>query len=72
MRRRIEILLFIITLFTVTSCHTVTIKIEDVPANTPQGSQIYISGNFNNWNPADPNFVLEMNEDSSYYVDLLY
>lgn len=55
-----------------TSCQKVTIKIDSIPANTPNGTQIYIAGNFNNWNPADPNFILEYKNDSAYYVTLPY
>lgn len=36
----------------------VTIKITSIPDNTPMPSNIYIAGNFNNWNPGDPNFRL--------------
>ena len=36
----------------------VTIKVTATPANTPAGATIYVAGNFNGWNPADPNYIL--------------
>lgn len=32
---------------------TYTIIIQSLPAKTPAGSEIYLAGNFNNWNPID-------------------
>lgn len=61
----------ILVLIAFVSCKQVTVKIDSVPANTPNGSQIYIAGNFNNWNPADPNFIMEQ-KDSIYFLTLPY
>ncbi|MFY7665505.1 alpha/beta hydrolase [Flavobacterium sp.] len=36
----------------------VTLKVTATPANTPAGATIYVAGNFNGWNPADPNYIL--------------
>lgn len=36
----------------------VTINIVSVPANTPTSDDLFIAGNFNNWNPNDSNFKL--------------
>jgi hypothetical protein len=36
-----------------------TIQVGNIPANTPEGSSIYLIGDFNNWNPADSNFKLD-------------
>jgi hypothetical protein len=44
--------------------------VESIPENTPVESNIYIAGNFNNWNPSDPNFILQMNSDSIYEISL--
>jgi predicted alpha/beta superfamily hydrolase len=32
-----------------------TIRLTGLPANTPDQASIYAAGNFNNWNPSDPN-----------------
>ena len=52
------------------SCKRVTVMVDSIPGNTPKGSNVYITGNFNNWNPADANYILELEEDSNYYVTL--
>lgn len=33
-----------------------TVVLESMPANTPANSEIYLVGNFNNWNPIDHNY----------------
>ena len=30
-----------------------------LPDNTPAGDRIYLAGNFNNWNPSSPKFIME-------------
>lgn len=35
-----------------------TIKVTAIPATTPAGEPIHIAGNFQGWDPADPNSVL--------------
>ena len=36
----------------------VTINIISVPSNTPANDDLFIAGNFNNWNPNNNNFKL--------------
>jgi len=52
------------------SCHRVTIVVEDIPANTPIGEDIYIVGNFNDWNPGNINYQMVLNDDSTYSLML--
>jgi len=52
------------------SCNQVTLVIENLPENTPPDSQIHIAGNFNYWDPADPNFVMTQHENGYYYFSL--
>lgn len=47
----------------------VTVVLDKVPENTPQGDSIYIVGSFNNWNPADRNYILNK-RGGSYYITL--
>jgi hypothetical protein len=49
-------------------CYDMTIQLSGLPANTPPSENIYISGNFNNWDPGDPNYVMQLNSDSVYEV----
>ncbi len=63
-------LAIIIGLFSIVSCQQTIIRVEKVPANTPQGSQIFITGNFNLWDPGDRTYQLIQNTDSTYFVKL--
>ena len=47
-----------------------TIQIASLPANTPAGSQIYIAGNFNNWNPGNNAHKLTQNNLGTYSITL--
>lgn len=42
--------------------------VSSTPENTPHDAQIYISGNFNNWNPADPPYRLKKQLDGTYRI----
>lgn len=52
------------------SCGKVTVELNQLPPNTPEGSSIYMAGNFNFWDPGDNNFRLERNEAGKYYIEL--
>jgi hypothetical protein len=49
------------------ACKRVTVSLDKVPKNTPKGAQIFITGSFNNWNPGDPNYVMQFDEVSQQY-----
>ena len=53
-----------------TSCKRVVIKVDSIPSNTPTGQPIYITGNFNNWDPGEELYILQLAEDSNYYYTL--
>ncbi|MDJ1470874.1 hypothetical protein [Xanthocytophaga flava] len=58
-------------LIILSGCHQVTIIVKKIPPNTPPGSAIFISGNFNFWDPGDRNYALTLNpKDSTYSVVL--
>ena len=46
----------------------VSLIIDKVPAQT-SSDRIYISGNFNQWNPADPEAMLSKNSQGKYTKD---
>lgn len=52
------------------SCERMTIVVTDIPDNTPVASSIYITGNFNYWDPGDKRFQMLPLKDSLYYIDL--
>lgn len=45
-----------------------TINITSVPPSTPSGDNLFIAGNFNNWNPGNPSYVLTNNGDGTYAI----
>lgn len=47
----------------------VTLTLSSLPKNTPLDEDIYIAGNFNNWDPCDSNFKL-IKQGSSYKITL--
>ncbi|GAB2575241.1 hypothetical protein GCM10027190_26240 [Spirosoma areae] len=44
--------------------------IRQIPDNTPQDATLYIAGNFNNWNPADPFHKLTRSADGTWRVTI--
>jgi len=53
-----------------TSCYEMRVEVHHMPSNTPENADIYITGDFNNWDPGDANFILKRRSDSVYYIDL--
>jgi AraC-like DNA-binding protein len=43
-----------------------TFIVKVIPPNTPTDASIYLAGNFNNWNPADPTFKFLRQADGTY------
>lgn len=46
-----------------------TLIVEQTPSNTPSNADIFVAGNFNNWNPGNPSFKLRRYE-TIYLTDL--
>jgi len=66
----LPLLLSIASLIVLSGCYDMTIQVATLPGNTPPSEAIYISGNFNNWDPGDPNYILTRNSDSILEVSL--
>jgi hypothetical protein len=54
--------------FAVTSIGQITFRLKKLPLATPKNSNLYLAGNFNNWNPADPAFRLILQADGTYQL----
>lgn len=67
---RSNIFFLLIAILLLSGCYDLTIRIKSLPANTPPSDQIYISGNFNNWDPGDPAYMMRRNADSIWEVNL--
>ncbi|MCF7912794.1 MAG: hypothetical protein K9M99_09715 [Candidatus Cloacimonetes bacterium] len=46
-----------------------TIRIAEFPVYTPEDAPIYLTGNFNNWNPADSKYLLKKTA-GSYWIKI--
>lgn len=63
-------LFFILLALLTASCREVVLRVEGLPSNTPAEAAIFVTGDFNYWDPADQSFRLTHNEDGTYYVTL--
>lgn len=64
------IIIFALGLVLMVSCNRVVVRLESIPENTPEGQTLFVTGNFNNWDPGDENYQLTLEADSNYYVTL--
>ena len=60
----------ILVCLSLASCKRVTLVIDQVPSNTPPGTNIFIASNINLWDPGDDNFQFTKNENGKYVMDL--
>lgn len=52
------------------SCRQIILKVDKIPANTPKGAFIYVTGNFNYWNTSEQKFMLKPGQDKSLCIKL--
>ncbi|MEO6286314.1 MAG: helix-turn-helix domain-containing protein [Dyadobacter sp.] len=45
--------------------------VNKLPANTPKDAILYITGNFNNWNPADESYRLQRQIDNTFRISVV-
>ena len=57
-------------IITLSSCYKMRVEVHHIPSNTPENADIYITGDFNNWDPGDEKYILKKFVDSIYFVDL--
>ncbi|RLD85515.1 MAG: hypothetical protein DRJ07_02855 [Bacteroidetes bacterium] len=70
-KKHTKIILFILATFLIlSSCKQIVVKVEKIPKNTPEGADLYITGNFNLWDPGDESYRLKQNPDSTYIIKL--
>lgn len=67
MRKLFTLLVFYISFI---GWSQVTIKLASIPQNTPKEDKIYVTGNFNAWNPEDSNFQLKKNNDGVHEITI--
>lgn len=47
-----------------------TIIVDEIPANTPEDPQIFIAGDFQGWDPGNPEYLLEEQFDGSFLIEI--
>jgi AraC-like DNA-binding protein len=62
--------LYLFLLFTFTAFTQIRFEVNKIPANTPPNATIFITGTFNNWQPADSSYQLKKATNGSYFVVL--
>jgi hypothetical protein len=60
----------LVMMVTTTSCFRQQVIINQIPLNTPPGSSIFITGNFNNWDPGDNRFRMQQDSAGRYVISL--
>ena len=64
------IYLLVVILWTSITYAQLSITVTSIPPTTPPGSDIYIAGNFNNWNPGEMAYKLTEGTPGSYYISI--
>jgi predicted alpha/beta superfamily hydrolase len=47
-----------------------TLKVTDIPENTPTDASIYAAGTFNGWDSGDPDYILTDNLDGTFEITI--
>ncbi|HRO71623.1 MAG TPA: glycogen-binding domain-containing protein, partial [Chitinophagaceae bacterium] len=63
-------ILFSFCILTAMAQHKTTLRIKSLPAFHPSGSNIYLAGSFNGWNPQDKNFMFRRDSAGIYFIEL--
>jgi hypothetical protein len=61
-------LLFFLSLVFLFSGAQVLFIVDSLPAYTPPEDTLFIAGDFQGWNPGDPEFALEKNDDGKWFI----
>lgn len=68
-RRKLSLLL--LALFPVAlTFGQLTLRLTDIPNNTPTGDDIYVAGNFNGWDPGNADYILQPQGGEVYEITI--
>lgn len=62
--------LVLLMLIPFTALSQVTFIATSIPASTPPGANLYIAGNFNSWDPGNPDFMMHKNAMGKWEITL--
>ena len=68
MNKSLFVFLLTLTVFSLQS--QVTFILDSIPDYTPPGDEIYIVGDFNNWNPGQTEYGLTKNDDDKWSITM--
>lgn len=68
--KRVSIFIFLLSFIFTSLSAQLSIRVVEIPANTPLADTIFITGNFNNWMPGDTNFQLTKALDDTYTIEI--
>ena len=68
--RKIIFGLLILCLSSISSFAQLTFRVISIPANTPPDSDIFVAGNFNNWQPGSAEGMLQPDSSGNYFIEL--
>lgn len=68
MKNRHFFSLFLLLLLGSTAWGQLTLRVTDIPNNTPPGDDIYVAGNFNGWDPGNAAYILENQGGEVYEI----
>lgn len=57
-------------IFLFSSCKEVVVELSEIPENTPPDAEIFITGNFNYWDPGDEDYQMQQTPDGRYFIEL--
>lgn len=67
MKKLVQLFSVLLFALSFTACQYQRIELNSLPINTPEGASVYVAGNFNNWNPADPDYKLQLDPVTQIY-----
>ncbi|MEZ5084076.1 MAG: alpha/beta hydrolase-fold protein [Bacteroidales bacterium] len=69
MKKQVLVVLFL-SMMVLSGFTQVTFVINSLPDYTPPGDILYIAGDFQGWNPGDPNYALSKNAENKWFIQL--
>lgn len=65
-----HLITLVLSLFTFVLPAQLVVRVTSIPSSTPKDANVTVAGNFNNWNPSDPNYQLKSNPDGTRTISI--
>lgn len=70
MYKALFIFISVVSFSFLTAQTPVRLEVKSLPGYHPSGSQIYLAGSFNGWNPADDRFRFQRDPEGNYFLEI--